>query len=690
VRAASIFIEHIGIMAGRVARSLALPGTGPSRSAVLAALLAFLVTGALYLATTSRTVGVIDRGELAAVAATLGIAHPTGYPTLTLLGHLAVRLFPSVRPVLVLNVLSALWAAAGVGLAVLVIHRVLRSALEGAPENRDPRPKSASPKRNRAFGGNAVVSPSPPDLAFPSFFGAAFVGLSTTWWSQATGFEVYSLHAVFLTLVTLAFFRYIEDFEARNRVPRFSRCGVLFSLALGLSFTNHLSMVMLAPAFLFLYFRKARLSASAFRELLRLVPGFAAGLLPYAYLPLRSSMHPRLNWGAPSTLERFVEHVTGAQFHFAVLFEPRVLRQQTEYFVNTMLGDTSVVGLAAALAGIAFLARRAPVQALWTGILFVSCAALSALYDINDIGNYYLPAFLAVAIWIAAGLAFLASRFGRIPALGLGVVLVGLNAGRHYQPMNERDNTLAEDLARNVLENLPPNAVVFSNHWDYWVSASFYTQEVEGLRRDVLILDPEGLRSEPYLEALSRRHPDLTKPARDEVAAFVDWIRELRMHPTMTPAQAEGYYSSYYRMTSALIDGNPARPFFVTEWTDPRIGEGYLRVPMRLAYLLTREPGYVAQEFREYPFRPWRNRVDPYVVKISEIYTTSLLARARYEEEHGRPEEGKRYGLYALSFDPGFTENEVPDFPLHIEDQIAEVLRNYADLRKRVRAAEAP
>ena len=53
------------------------------------------VTGlALYLPTAARGVGFIDRGELAAVAVTLGIAHPTGYPTLTLLGHLIVALTP--------------------------------------------------------------------------------------------------------------------------------------------------------------------------------------------------------------------------------------------------------------------------------------------------------------------------------------------------------------------------------------------------------------------------------------------------------------------------------------------------------------------------------------------------------------------------------------------------------------------
>lgn len=45
------------------------------RAALAASLFAFLLTGSLYLATMSRTYGFIDRGELAAVSTTLGIAH---------------------------------------------------------------------------------------------------------------------------------------------------------------------------------------------------------------------------------------------------------------------------------------------------------------------------------------------------------------------------------------------------------------------------------------------------------------------------------------------------------------------------------------------------------------------------------------------------------------------------------------
>ena len=42
----------------------------------------------IYLFTLAPSVVQIDSGELATVQATLGIAHPTGYPLFTMIGYL--------------------------------------------------------------------------------------------------------------------------------------------------------------------------------------------------------------------------------------------------------------------------------------------------------------------------------------------------------------------------------------------------------------------------------------------------------------------------------------------------------------------------------------------------------------------------------------------------------------------------
>ena len=73
-----------------------------------------LVSFVVYLRTLAPTVGFIDSGELAAVACTLGIAHPTGYPLFTLLGWMFSRLPTAAEEIVRLNMMAALFCAAGI------------------------------------------------------------------------------------------------------------------------------------------------------------------------------------------------------------------------------------------------------------------------------------------------------------------------------------------------------------------------------------------------------------------------------------------------------------------------------------------------------------------------------------------------------------------------------------------------
>jgi hypothetical protein len=57
------------------------------------------------------THGFIDKGELVAVASTLGIPHPTAYPTSMMLGHLEDH---APAPVIALNVMPPLTAGSAV------------------------------------------------------------------------------------------------------------------------------------------------------------------------------------------------------------------------------------------------------------------------------------------------------------------------------------------------------------------------------------------------------------------------------------------------------------------------------------------------------------------------------------------------------------------------------------------------
>jgi hypothetical protein len=94
--------------------------TRPIYLASVVAVFAFIV----YLQTMAPSVGFIDDGELATVCYTLGIAHPTGYPLFTLIGWLMAHLPLATSVIASLNVMAAIFTAAGAGMLVLVAQEL--------------------------------------------------------------------------------------------------------------------------------------------------------------------------------------------------------------------------------------------------------------------------------------------------------------------------------------------------------------------------------------------------------------------------------------------------------------------------------------------------------------------------------------------------------------------------------------
>ena len=89
----------------------------------------FIVVFGIYLATTAPTVDFIDSGELAAVAYTLGIAHPTGYPVFTLIGWLFSHIPVSAAVIFRLNVMNALFCTLGIIFYILFLDELINMVL---------------------------------------------------------------------------------------------------------------------------------------------------------------------------------------------------------------------------------------------------------------------------------------------------------------------------------------------------------------------------------------------------------------------------------------------------------------------------------------------------------------------------------------------------------------------------------
>jgi Flp pilus assembly protein TadD len=238
-----------------------------SRPRLLLAAAVFLACLAAYLPTLNPAFRADDSPETIAACVTLGIQHPPGYPLHTLLGR--VFSLPALgAPAFRLNLMAAFFGALSCALLTAALAALLPAGAWAAA----------------AAGG-------------------LFLGTSKTLWSQSLAAKggIYTLHLAFTAAVLCALVAW-----GKSKQHRWLWLAVfLFGLGLG----NHWeTQVLLAPAVLAFAaviwmgdraafpWRKLALPAAAF---------LALGLSVYAYLPLRASQSPFLNWGDPSSWSQF-------------------------------------------------------------------------------------------------------------------------------------------------------------------------------------------------------------------------------------------------------------------------------------------------------------------------------------------------------------------------------------------------
>jgi hypothetical protein len=610
-----------------------------------AAALALLV----YVLTLAPGIDFIDAGELIAVAHTLGIAHPTGYPTFTMLGWLWSHL-PLGSAAVRMNLFSAVCTAAAVYVFVQVIWILLGLS---APVRIAPAPKAK--QRN---GQSTKTRPALPDsvrLAL-SLLGALAIAFSATVWKTALSVEVYSLHLTFIALLLFAFARAVLDAPADERAQR--RRLRLFALLLGLSFTNHMSTIMLAPAFVALWFWKHGAGKASWLRLAHAAPFFFLGLLPYLYLPLRAAGEPALAWGNPDSLERLFWHIRGKQYSVWMFGGAEVMKRQFGVFFSQIPSEFVYVGLLLAVPGIVASLVRHRRTGVLLALLFVTCLFWAVNYDIHDIESYFILAWVVTGIWAAFGAWWWLTVAGAKDwrgAVALAAVAVGIFIGGQWGRVSQRGNTLVDDYTDNMLRSVKPRAVVLSFQWDNWVSASLTRQLVEGVRPDVTVIDKELLRRSWYYEMLQRRAPELYRRSNAEIRAF---LGELYKFEHNLPYNYDDIEARYNDVINSIVEKNYAdRPVYLTMEVEQHLAPDFRRVPEGLAFRLYREKDLPSPDdapWDAFAFRPFE-RTDRQIDALLSSYANMLLARGMYLHASQRYQAAAPYFDRALGFAPGNT-----------------------------------
>ena len=513
-----IVVRHVDLVSGASEEAFERAGHAALwRLARLALAVAIVLTpGIVYVLTTARDIVVGDSPEFVGAAVTFGVAHPPGYPLLTLLGHLFSLLPVGPLPFRV-NLVSAACHAAAVGLVYLTALRLSRS---------------------HAASAVAAIA-----LAFNALF-----------WSWSLVAETFPLND--LLVAAMLYFLVLWHEKPERAAPL-----ILAAFMGGLGVSNHLTIVLLVPAIVVVLWGQRAVLFARPQIVAACVGASLLGLLPYAYLPWAAAHHPAINWGSIASFSDLVGHFLRRDYGTGQLVSAVEYQGGSPVQRIATLLDTFglVSGLLLALGAVG--AYRRLRWYFW----FVACAFVFAgpafvwYSNVNlaspligfVLERFYLVSHVVAAPLMAFGVLLAAEQLSRIARLRGGLAELAVTAALilatfgpavgNYAAVDQSQNHVARWFAEDVLASLGPNTILLAGG-DETVMPVSYLQAVERQRPDVTLVMLGLLPADWYVRQLREHHPDLVVPFT--------------------------HFDGRTGTIKALVDANPDRPAAVI-WAAP-------------------------------------------------------------------------------------------------------------------------
>jgi len=422
---------------------------------------------ALYVATCAPGVLWADSGHLQ-LSATIGRAQGSAgsHPLWVWIAHAATRI-PMGQLAGRVNLTSALFAA----ITVALLHRTLRELGVGAMA--------------------AVLA-------------AAALAVAHTFWSHAVVAEVYALTLAFMALVVWLALRW----RRTGRRAYLAATG----WALGAGLLAHLLVALCLPAVLWLLWTRRRSMRAA--DLAGFVTAGLVGVAPLVALVWRDAAAGGMDLGAALRWALFT--FEGYDFSAAMVdLDWRLLPADALEWLAYLGLQYVGLALVAGVVGVWAIGRRAGRdRAVFVALLYIAGASFAFAYRVGDRYVFYLPSYLAFALWIGYGFDRFLAAPGAAEARWLGAMMlllvtaapvgayrlapeivaqgVTIRDTRHvpgprgrlyflWPPKTGYDD--ADAFARRALASMPAGGVLLAE--PVLAAPLAFVQQTEGLRPDV-------------------------------------------------------------------------------------------------------------------------------------------------------------------------------------------------------------
>jgi hypothetical protein len=450
-------------------------------------LIFFIFTALLYIHNVTHDIYSGDIGDLVTAAYVHGVAHPPGYPLFTFLGYLFTKL-PLVVPVVTkVAYLSVVTSFLGLILFFSFSYRATKSIFIG-------------------------------------LLSTATLAFSHLYWIHAEIPEVFALNNLIVIAIVITG---ILFYQTKN-----IRYFYLLGFLAGLSLTHHHTIFFVLPGMLVLIAKHTKVIFSKLRYVLIGFASFAAGLLPYLYVPIAASTNPIVNWDHATTLNNFLHLVLRKDYGFAPPVTgavPEVIKTIfAKDYIKTLVDNYSYQMTFVALLGMIQLLRKDRwlgasliFTFIFSGPVFIFYAAptISTAAAWGIIERMYTFSITIFAFFFPFGLLFIKEFFAkRFPKKIYGQALlfyfwiIPIFMLVYNFPKTDLSTTkIGNNLAMDIMTQVPKNALLFSDG-DTTTFNMWYMHYVLGYRPDIGLINPAGVGGSNILDGIVTeykvRNPD--------------------------------------------------------------------------------------------------------------------------------------------------------------------------------------